>query len=93
MFAQLFARPSAMRRQRPRSKYTLRTAAVAALTLLAAACSAVSRPIASADPSDPTARVPALTYRPVVGGYVSRRPVEPASWREQNERVTPPAKE
>jgi hypothetical protein len=25
----------------------------------------------------------------VLGGYVSQRPVEPAPWRERNERVAP----
>ncbi|HXF87509.1 MAG TPA: hypothetical protein VNK48_04030 [Xanthobacteraceae bacterium] len=68
---------------------TLRAAGILAFGLLATACAATTRPIAGADPSDPTVRVPALTYRPVVGGYVSRRPVEPASWREQNERLAP----
>jgi len=36
--------------------------------------------------------VPAATYRPVLGGYVSQRPVDPAPWREQNDRVAPAEK-
>lgn len=89
MFAQLFARPAAMARQQTRSMNRRRVVAVAALGLLAAACTATAPPLSGADPSDATVRVPAMTYRSVLGGYVSRRPVEPAPWREQNERVAP----
>jgi hypothetical protein len=68
----------------------MRALVVAVLCLLAAACvSAPERPYAGPDPSDPTARVPAVAYRSAVSGHVSQRPVEPASWREQNERVAP----
>ena len=60
------------------------------LCLLISACvTAPEPPLAGPDPSSPTARVPATAYRPVLGGYVSQRPVEPAPWREQNERVAP----
>src|SRR5882757_2819829 len=53
------------------------------LCLLTSACfSTPERPTAGRDPSDPAARAPATTYRPVLGGYVSQRPVEPAPWRE-----------
>jgi hypothetical protein len=50
---------------------------------------AAERPFSGPDPSDPSVRVQALGYRPVLGGYVSLRPVEPASWRERNDRVAP----
>ena len=64
------------------------------LCLLTAAClSAPERPVAGPDPSDPKARAPATAYRPVLGGYVSQRPVEPAPWREQNDRVAPAQKQ
>lgn len=64
------------------------------LCLLTSACvSTPERPTASRDPSDPTARAPATTYRSVLGGYVSQRPVEPAPWREQNDRVAPAQKQ
>jgi hypothetical protein len=91
MFARLFAPPSAMRRPRLQSTSTkaLCIAAIASLGLLVTACTATTRPVAGADPSDPTVRVPAATYRSVVGGYLSRRPAEPAPWREQNQRVAP----
>lgn len=68
-------------------------AGVLILSLLTAACAAPpDRSLAGPDPSEPAARVPAVGYRPVLGGYVSQRPVEPAPWREQNDRVAPPAK-
>lgn len=63
------------------------------LCLMTAACFAPpERPLAGPDPADPNARAPATAYRPVLGGYVSQRPVEPAPWREQNERVAPAEK-
>ena len=64
------------------------------LCLLTTACvSTAERPIAGHDPSDPNARAPTTAYRPVLGGYVSQRPVEPAPWREQNDRVAPAQKQ
>jgi hypothetical protein len=64
------------------------------LSLLTSACFPTpERPTAGPDPSHPTARVPATAYRPVLGGYVSQRPVEPAPWREQNDRVAPAEKQ
>jgi hypothetical protein len=44
---------------------------------------------AGPDPSDPNVRAPAVRYRSTIGAYVSRRPVEPSSWRERNEQVSP----
>lgn len=67
---------------------------ITALGFLTAACAATpERMLAGADPSDPAVRVPSAGYRPVLGGYVSQRPVGPASWREQNERVAPTPKQ
>ena len=64
------------------------------LCLLTSACfSTPERPVAGPDPSDPNARAPATAYRPVLGGYVSQRPVEPAPWRKQNDRVAPAEKQ
>ena len=77
-----------------RASQAQRAAGVIALCLLLAACfGAPQRPIAGPDPSDPNVRAPAVTYRPVLGGYVSQRPVEPAPWREQNDRVAPAPKQ
>jgi hypothetical protein len=67
---------------------------VVALCLFAAACvTTPSAPYAGPDPSDPGVRVPAVDYRSTIGRYTSRRPVEPAPWREQNERVAPAPKQ
>ena len=44
------------------------------------------------DPADPSAPVPSVRYQSVTGGYVRQRPVEPAPWREQNDRVAPQPK-
>ena len=64
------------------------------LCLLCSACfSTPERPIAGPDPSDPNVRAPSTAYRPVLGGYVRQRPVEPAPWREQNDRVAPARKQ
>jgi len=63
------------------------------LCLLTSACfSMPERPVAGPDPSDSTARAPATAYRPVLGEYVSQRPIAPSSWREQNDRVAPQPK-
>lgn len=76
-----------------RASLARRVACVVALGLLVSACfAAPERPFAGPDPSDPKTRVPAATYRPVLGGYVSQRPVDPAPWREQNDRVAPAEK-
>lgn len=65
-------------------------AGVTVLSLLAGACSAApERFSAGLAAADASARVPVATYRSVVRGYVSQRPVEPVSWQQQNERVAP----
>jgi hypothetical protein len=67
--------------------------AVPALALLLAGCTSAPRsPVAEADPSDPGARVPRVDYRSTIGPYKSQRPVDPAPWTEQNERVAPAPK-
>jgi len=67
---------------------------IVGLALLTAACTAVPpRPFAGADPSNPDAGVTASTYRSTTVGYQSQRPVQPATWREQNERVAPKRKQ
>jgi len=77
-----------------RTSQVRRVIHVAMLCLPAAAClAAPERPFAGPDPSDPAVRVPAAAYRPVLGGYRSQRPVEPAPWREQNDRVAPAEKQ
>jgi hypothetical protein len=68
-------------------------AVAAGLALLAGCADAPRTPVAGGpDPADPAARVPGVDYRSTVGTYKSQRPVEPAPWGEQNERVTPAPK-
>jgi len=63
------------------------------LALFTQGCSgAPPAPLAAADPSDPAARAPPVGYRSTIGSYKSQRPVEPAPWGEQNERVAPQSK-
>lgn len=75
-----------------RLRHIVMKAIALALALLAAACKPVSYPVAAADPADPAVPVPATRYQSTLGPYVSQRPVEPSSWREQNERVAPQPK-
>jgi hypothetical protein len=68
-------------------------AVLAACALLAQGCAASPpRPFQGADASNPNARVPPTAYRPALGTYSSQRPVEPAPWRERNDRVAPEPK-
>jgi hypothetical protein len=65
----------------------------AGLVLLLAGCADAPRsPAARPDPADPGARAPRVDYRSTVGTYKSQRPVDPAPWVEQNERVAPAPK-
>ena len=60
------------------------------LALLTAACAASNaQPLAGLNPADP--EVPVLPVRAAntLGSYISQRPVDPAPWRERNERVAP----
>ncbi len=65
---------------------------VIVLTLLTAACKPLSYPLAGGDPSDPSVPVPPVRYQSSLGAYERQRPVEPAPWREQNERIAPQPK-
>jgi hypothetical protein len=50
-------------------------------------------PLAGPDPADPAARGRPVEYRSTVAPYTSQRPVEPAPWGEQNQRVAPAPKQ
>ena len=64
-----------------------------ALALLLAGCAdAPMAPVAGPDPADPGARAPRVDYRSTVAPYKSQRPVDPAPWGEQNQRVAPQPK-
>jgi hypothetical protein len=71
----------------------LRPAAVLIVTGLLTACADAPRtPVAGPDPADPGARSPRVDYRSTVGSYKSQRPVDPAPWGAQTERVAPAPK-
>jgi len=62
------------------------------LAFLASGCAGPPpSPFGGADPSDPAVRGKPVGYRSTVAPYTPQRPVEPAPWREQNERVAPPS--
>jgi len=95
MFAHISTRSTGLDRGKPASTpgWLVALAAVA-IVLMTQACSsrAPPSPFTGPDPSDPQAAVPPVTYRSTVGGYVSRRPVEPRTWSEQNQTVAPAEK-
>ena len=70
-------RPAAMRRRIPWHGAARLTALAAALAALG--CAQTPPPVGAAA-ADANARVAPATYRPVLGGYVGARPVEPAPW-------------
>jgi hypothetical protein len=95
MFALFWAKSAAVRRRylMPIRRQLVGAIGIVALSALTAACIATpSAPYTGADPADPSVRVPSAHYRSTLGRYTSQRPVEPAPWREQNERVTPAPK-
>jgi hypothetical protein len=63
-----------------------------AVLLLAGWRDAPVRPLNEHNPADPWAPAPHVGYRSTIGPYKSRRPVEPAPWTEQNQRVAPQPK-
>lgn len=63
------------------------------LVLLAAACTKPPLPLAGIDPADPGAPTPPVRYQSTLGFYEGARPVDPAPWRERNERVAPKPKQ
>ena len=68
-------------------------AAILVAALTTPGCTAPpAAPVVGPDPSDPSARTPAVDYRSTTAPYTSRRPVQPGPWREQNERAAPQPK-
>ena len=80
------------RRRRQSQSIRVATLVFGTLTLLAGCSPAPRLPMSAADPADPHTAVPAATYRSTVGPYTSARPVPPAPWRDQNERIAPQPK-
>jgi hypothetical protein len=61
--------------------------------MIAGCWTAPTAQLAGADPSNPSARTRSVGYRSTVAPYKSQRPVEPKPWLEQNQQVTPPARQ
>ena len=74
--------------------FQLRYGAIALMVALGlASCrDAPMSPAAAPGPADPKAPAPRVGYRSTIAPYKSQRPVDPAPWGEQNERVTPAPK-
>lgn len=62
---------------------------VVALTVLLGGCSAPALPLAGDNPAAASSPAPGVGYRSTTAGYRSQRPVDPAPWIEQNQRVAP----
>jgi len=91
-----FARHAPSRVASPAGRKVMRFGAVTLLAtaaLLLAGWGDPPTPLRNkANPADPRAPVPPVLYRSTIGPYRSRRPVEPAPWSEQNQRVAPQPK-
>ena len=88
------ATSAAMARRRPPIRRRFQALVALALTAFVAGCTqSPPNPLAGADPADASARTRAVDYRSTIGPYERQRPVEPAPWREQNERVAPQPKQ
>lgn len=89
-----FARAASASRAGAAVRAAFKVSSLFSLILAAAGCAAAPpQQAAAADPSNPSARVPAAGYRSTLGTYTSLRPAEPLSWREQNERLMPQPKQ
>jgi len=72
--------------------FKLLSTALIPMVMLAACRDAPAPPLAGPHPADPAAPTAGVRYRSTTGGYTSQRPVEPAPWGEQNQRVAPQPK-
>lgn len=50
-------------------------------------CAPIPPPLVAPEPFDAGAPAPATYYRSTVGSYVSQRPIQPGSWKEQNAQL------
>ena len=46
-------------------------------------------PFAGPDPSDASARIPAVSYHSTIGPFATQRPIERAAWKKEDEPVAP----
>ena len=88
MFALFVAERATARARGCRSVRGRIVAALTAITCLSA-CGPATRPFASRDPADPTAKVGAVAYRSTIAPYASLRPAMPAPWGRRNDGDAP----
>ena len=60
-----------------------------AVAFLVEGCAETPKQFAGPSPADPSVRIAATAYRPVIVPYDSIRPAEPGPWRQQNEKAAP----
>jgi hypothetical protein len=79
-----------------RARFGVRFGAIAllpiAVLILAGWRDAPVPPVVGSNPADPAAPAPRVDYRSTIAPYKSRRPIDPAPWGEQNQRVAPQPK-
>ncbi|MDI4236528.1 hypothetical protein OZ411_27315 [Bradyrhizobium sp. Arg237L] len=87
----MFSRVSAKFAAIPAAREWRRRLIVGAVMVAAAlgGCQPKTVPIGSADPANPAAPVPRVTYRPTLAPYSSLRPATPMPWRDRNDAVAP----
>ena len=78
----------------PFAEISLRSLAAFLLVAVIGGC---NRPLpvlhSGPDPSDDKSIIVPMAYNSVTAGTANYQPVEPKSWREMNERVTPPSRQ
>ena len=86
----LYARAAAPRgaAEKPRPVFA-RLAIAGACLALVSGCAAPVPTASLAAAADPRVPVPPARYSSVTAPYTPQRPVDPAPWRERNERVAP----
>jgi hypothetical protein len=89
--SEIFGKAAATRRTRRCRRARQAVVAFAAIVILAG-CTPLPRVAAQGEPSDPGAPAKPVAYRSTLGPYQSGRPVDPAPWGAQNQRVTPQPK-
>jgi hypothetical protein len=91
-FGANFAAVHSVVRQFNRRKSAILLAGVAGAAFTLGGCVPATVPLVGTDPADPAVRVAGVGYRSTIAPYTSLRPTAPASWRQQNQRVTPAPK-
>lgn len=84
--------PAAAKQRLAVRRFWLRAALAASALLIQGCATSPPQPFSGVSPADADRRAAAVGYQPVLGDYVSRRPVDPSPWIERNRQVAPPQK-